>query len=107
MPITESQINFILAQLEPISGVEHRRMFGGVGFFKQGKMFGMLKSDGTFLLKVDDSNRQDFIARGMSAFSSNKKGGSMPYYEVPADVIENADYLVSWAQKSIEIAQKS
>ncbi len=108
MPIIESQITFILDQLSLLESVTAKRMFGGVGFFQEGKMFGMLNSLGTFLLKVDDSNRANYLARGMAPFSHkmNKKG-SMPYYEVPLDVIENKKQFAGWARKSINIARNT
>ncbi len=106
MPITESQITFILDQLSLLESVTAKRMFGGVGFFQEGKMFGMLNSKGNFLLKVDDSNREDYLERGMAPFSHDRnKKGSMPYYEVPLDVIENKKQLTGWARKSVNIAE--
>ncbi len=107
MPVSDTQITFILDQLQKLNPVNAKRMFGGVGFFKEGKMFGMLNNVGVFLLKVDDSNRQDYLDREMPAFSHHKnKRGNMPYYEVPLDVIEDAGELVSWAQKSIDVNKK-
>jgi len=107
MPVSDNQITFILDQLTPIHPVNSKRMFGGVGFFKDGKMFGMLNNVGVFLLKVDDTNRQDYLDRKMPAFSHAKnKKGNMPYFEVPLDVIEDASNLSVWAQKSIDINNK-
>ncbi|MDH3708464.1 MAG: TfoX/Sxy family protein [Cyclobacteriaceae bacterium] len=104
MPIIESQIT-ILDQLSLLESVTPKRMFGGVGFFQEGKMFGMLNSKSTFLLKVDDSNREDYLELGMAPFSHNmNKKGSMPYYEVPLDVVESKKEVTGWARKSINIA---
>ncbi len=106
MPVPESQINFILDQLSDLDQVSAKRMFGGVGFFKDGKMFGMLNNKGVFLLKVDDSNRLDYEEKGMAPFSHSKhKKGSMPYYEVPLEVVEDQKELGSWAGKSYNIAK--
>jgi DNA transformation protein len=107
MSIPDTQISYILDQLEPAGGVSHKRMFGGVGFFKEGKMFGMLNSKGTLLLKVDESNIQDYQDRGMSPFSHKNTAAKMPYYEVPLDIIENRQQLKQWANKSYDIALTS
>ena len=103
MPVPDSQINFILDQLGSLHPVSSKRMFGGVGFFKEGKMFGMLNSKGTFLMKVDQSNLSDYLDRGMPPFTMKGKA-SMSYYQVPLDVLENQNELKLWAQKSIDIA---
>ena len=105
MSVSDPVLGYIIDQLQPVGEVIPKRMFGGVGLFKEGKMFGMLNSKGTFLLKVDKSNIEDYQARGMSPFSHNKnKTSSMPYYEVPVDVIEDRQLLKTWANKSIDIA---
>ena len=105
MAVPDEYIDYIMDQLKPVGEVSPKKMFGGVGIFMQGKMFGMLNSKGTFLLKVDDSNVQDYISRGMSPFTHDKnKTSKMPYYEVPSDVIEDPEALKIWSEKSIEIA---
>lgn len=107
MSVSESQINFILDQLKPLKVVSAKRMFGGVGFFKDQKMFGMLNGEGVFLLKVDQSNLNDYTERGMAPFSHSKnKKGNMPYYEVPVEVIEDGRELCLWAHKSFDINKK-
>ncbi len=103
MPVPDSQINFILDQLESLQPLHSKKMFGGVGFFKEGKMFGMLNSKGTFLMKVDDSNRPDYLDRGMPPFTF-KGQSNMGYFQVPLDVLEDQSELNKWAQKSINIA---
>lgn len=107
MSVNDSQTTFILDQLNTLTTISTKRMFGGVGFFIDGKMFGMLNGRGIFLLKVDDSNRNDYIDRSALPFSHDKnKKGSMPYYEVPLDIVDNGMELTNWARKSIEIAKK-
>ena len=108
MALSEDHINYILDQLAGVDEVSHRKMFGGVGIFKEGKMFGMLNNKGALLMKVDDSNIQDYLDRDMLPFTHDKnKTAKMPYYEVPAEVIEHRQQLKLWAEKSIEIALKS
>lgn len=105
MAVSEEYINYLMEQLKPVGEINSRKMFGGVGIFKQGKMFGMLNSKNTFLLKVDESNIQDYKSRGMSPFTHEKnKNSKMPYYEVPVEVIEDTEQLKIWAEKSIKIA---
>jgi DNA transformation protein len=39
-------------------------MFGGIGFFKDGLMFGMI-GRGVLRLKIDETNQADYDAAGM------------------------------------------
>ena len=104
MKYTEDFLNFILEQLSGMGDVMHRKMFGGVGFYKEGKMFALLSKTGTLYLKVDDSNRVDFTEKGMENFNPKKKGKGMPYYEVPVNVLENKKEMKKWATKSWQVA---
>lgn len=94
---------FVVDQLAGLEGISARNMFGGVGFFYEKKMFGMI-GGGAFRLKVNESNLQKYSDAGMENFNPYGKGKGLPYYEVPSSVIENQDELLSWVQESIEIA---
>lgn len=103
MAVNASYLEFVKDQLAVFGGFETKKMFGGIGFFKEGVMFAMMGKD-TFRLKVDDSNRSDFEAHGMVAFQSDTKKKGMPYFEVPTVVLENAEELAIWCEKSFSIA---
>ena len=94
---------FIQDQLQGLENITSKKMFGGVGFFHDGKMFGMIGGD-SFRLKVDDSNREMYVERGLTAYMSSETKKGMPYYEVPADILEDKDKLLEWVQVSIDIA---
>ena len=81
-------------------------MFGGVGIYSGDLFFALLAND-TLYLKVDDSNRPDFEARGMGPFLPfGDERDKMQYYEVPADLLEDPDALRPWAEKAIAVAAK-
>jgi DNA transformation protein len=81
-------------------------MFGGVGLYLQG-VFSALIADDALYFKVDDSNRRDYEAVGMSPFQPfPDKPTVMQYYGVPAEALENTDMLREWAQKALLIAQR-
>lgn len=100
---TEDYLQFCLEQLSDIQDIMHKKMFGGVGFFKEGKMFAGIMY-GKLCLKVDETNQADFEATGMTKFESKKKGKGMPYFEVPIEVLEDKKELAKWGTKSWEIA---
>ena len=84
--------------LVPLGQVTSRAMFGGYGIFHEGRMFALI-SESTLYFKVDDSNRACYEQAG------NRRFKPMPYYEVPADVLEDTAKLHDWVRVSIGIAQ--
>ena len=108
MAVTDDYLQYVLEQLAGLGTVTPRRMFGGVGLYHEERFFGLIAGD-TLYFKVNDSNRGDYEARGMSRFRPfpDKPYWSMTYYEVPADTLEDADECMAWARKSVAIAAVS
>jgi DNA transformation protein len=80
-------------------------MFGGVGIYS-GDLFFALIADDTLYFKVDDSTRPDFVARGMGPFRPfGDDGGTMQYYQLPEDLLEDPDALRPWAENAVAIAR--
>jgi len=105
MAVTPSYRDYVLEQLAGLRRVRSRRMFGGVGLYCDELFFGLIADD-TLYLKVDDGNRDEFTSRGMSPFRPfrNKPLWEMGYFEVPADVLEDAEAMTAWARKSLRAA---
>jgi DNA transformation protein len=105
MAVTDDYLQYVLEQLAGLGHVTPRRMFGGIGLYHEEGFFGLIAGD-TLYFKVNDSNRGDYEARGMSRFRPfpDKPYWSMTYYEVPADTLEDADACAVWARKSVAIA---
>jgi DNA transformation protein and related proteins len=105
MAVSESYLGFVIDQLAGIARVRSRRMFGGVGLYAGELFFGLLDDNGLYF-KVDDTNRADFVARGMEPFRPfpDKPELAMGYYEVPAEVIDEAEELISWARRAMRVA---
>jgi DNA transformation protein len=100
--------SFVLEQLQrTATGVRARSMFGGVGIYA-GELFFGLMDDDVLYFKVDDTNRARFEERGMGPFRPYGEGGEvMQYYEVPAEVLEDADALSGWVKASVEVARSA
>jgi DNA transformation protein len=105
MAVSSEYLQYVLEQLSGLGAVTARRMFGGVGLYRDLRFFGIITSD-TLYFKVDDSNRQDYVALGMGAFRPypDKPHLSMSYFEVPADTLEDPDQCAAWARKSVALA---
>jgi DNA transformation protein len=108
MAVRSSFQILVLDQLSrAIPGIRSRPMFGGVGIYS-GQLFFALIADDTLYFKVDESTRPDFEARGMGPFRPfGDEGGTMKYYQVPEDLLEDPDALRPWAEKAVAIARQS
>ena len=106
MTVSNEYIDYMIDQLAGFGEVSSRKMFGGAGLYRDGKMFALLADDVAYL-KVDDSTRGNFIDAGSGPFSPYPdKPGMMSYFEIPPDVLENPAELVSWANESLAIQMK-
>jgi DNA transformation protein and related proteins len=105
--VSADYLTYVLEQLAGVAEVSSRRMFGGAGLYSGTLFFGLIDDD-VLYLRVDDSNRADFEARRMPAFQpfKDKPEYSMSYYEVPAEVLEDAEQLAVWARRSVAVAAK-
>jgi DNA transformation protein len=105
MAVRAQYLAYLLEQLGGLADLRSRRMFSGVGLYS-GDLFFSLVHDDTLYFKTDGSNSADYIAREMPRFMPfpDRPKAVMSYYQVPADVIEDAETLVSWARRSIAVA---
>ncbi len=106
MAVSDGFLEYVLDQFSSWGDVTSRRMFGGAGLYRDGKMFGLIADDVAYL-KVDDSNREAYEEAGSEPFQPyENKPTIMPYYEIPPDVLENADKLIEWASQSLAVQKK-
>ena len=107
MPVTDSFVQFVLEQLDPIGPMTPKRMFGGVGLYAGDLFFALLAGD-VLYLKADDATRgarEGAGARPFEPYPNRPAGsGTMQYYSVPATILEDADQLIAWAKQSVAIA---
>ena len=104
MRVTDGFKAFVLEQLAGVKAVRARAMFGGVGLYADDVFFGILAAD-TLYLKVDDTSRGRYDAAGMTAFKPYaERAMTMPYYQVPVEVLEDSEELATWARDSVRVA---
>lgn len=90
--------------LSELGEVTTRRMFGGHGFYAQGKIFG-IEAEGKIYFKTTETNRADYQRAGTTAFhysTKDKEAVSLSYWEVPEEVLENREKAVQWARKAVQ-----
>ncbi|NND05560.1 MAG: TfoX/Sxy family protein [Saprospiraceae bacterium] len=103
MAYSSEFLEYVQDQLSLCDAFDTKKMFGGIGFFREGVMFGMIGED-RFRLRVDDTNRVDFETHGMGPLASKSKGKGMPYYEVPLLILEDREALKAWADRAYAVA---
>ena len=106
MSVSDNYRTYVVDQLGALPGLSTRRMFGGIGLYS-GEWFFALIDDDVLYFKVDDANREDYTSRGMKAFMPFPGQPSLGYFQVPPEVIDEAEDLTRWARRSVEVAQRS
>jgi DNA transformation protein and related proteins len=106
MAVSADFREMVLELLEPLGGVTHRKMFGGVGLRRHDLFFALIAED-TLYLKVDDANRADFEAAGCEPFRPFGGDQPMSYWSVPLDALEDPDVLAHWAHKGLAAALRA
>jgi DNA transformation protein and related proteins len=108
--MTTPFVKNILDLLSDLGNVRSRAMFGGYGIYHADVMIGLI-ANGVFYFKVDDGNRDDFVASGSKPFTYRRKGSdkefAMSYWEVPVDVLENRKAICEWAREAHAAALRS
>jgi DNA transformation protein and related proteins len=105
MAVRPQYLAYVLEQMSGLGTLTSRRMFGGVGLYSGELFFGLIDDD-TLFFKTDATNNAQYVARHMPRFMppANRPMGPMGYHQVPADIIEDAEALVSWARQSVAVA---
>lgn len=94
---------FVLDQLAGMRNLTCRAMFGGYGLYRGEAFFGIIHQ-GRLYLKTDEDTRPRYVAKGMKPFRPNAKQTLKTYYEVPADILEDAEQLAQWAQQASRLS---
>jgi DNA transformation protein len=105
MAVSDDFRDFVLEQLAPAGRVTSRAMFGGVGLYLDGLFFALIDDD-TLYFKSDDSTRARYEQAGSKPFCPfpDQPDKSMAYWQVPAEVLEDADELAAWAREAMGVA---
>jgi DNA transformation protein len=105
VPVSAEFRAFVEDQIGRVAPVRSRRMFGGIGIYSGERFFAIIDDD-VLYFKVDDETRPRYEKRRMRPF--NPMGTPMNgYWQVPADVLEDADELGPWVREAIAVAGRS
>jgi DNA transformation protein and related proteins len=108
MAVKDEYLQWVLEQLSVAGRVSSRRMFGGIGLYRDEVFFAIISGD-VLYFKVGEANRADYETRGARQFRPflDKPHLSMSYFEVPADILEDADECALWVQRAAAVAVAS
>lgn len=109
MPVSAGFLAYVIELFAPWADVSTKRMFGGGGIYRSGRMIGLMADDQIYL-KVNDATRPHFQSAGSHAFVFQTKGGqgiAMSYWSLPPEALDDMDALKLWADRAWAAAAKA
>lgn len=94
--------------LAALGRVDARRMFGGTGFYADGRIVA-LEIEGVLYLKTDAGSRSRFIDAGGRPFTydNGKRTVETRYWTPPDDALDSAEAMAPWARLAHEAALRA
>ena len=101
-------VSYVLELMQSIGPVRAKRMFGGHGIFLDDLMFALIADD-VLYLKADKETENEFITKGLDAFTYDKKNKtlSLSYFQAPEEALEDNDEMKLWANKAYSAALRA
>jgi DNA transformation protein len=100
--------SFLEDLFAPLGGVRFRRMFSGLGVYRDGVMFALV-SDDVLYFKVDDTTRGAFEDEGCAPFRYEARGRSvaLSYWRLPERLFDEPDEFKDWALAAVGVADRA
>ena len=108
MGVDNGFADYLSELLEPLGGISRRRMFGGLGFWRDGLMFGLVAGD-TLYFKADEETVPLYEAEGSGPFSYDTKTGRTTitsYWRAPERLFDETDDFVAFARAAVAAAAR-
>ena len=105
MAVSDSYLDFLQDQLQELGPIRVKRMFGGASLYCHEVIFALVDDD-ILYLKASETTKKPFIEHGMPPFTYTAKGKQMQmaYWQVPEEIIHDADTLVEWSKIALSVA---
>ncbi len=106
---TQALADHYVDQLSPWARTTTRAMFGAIALYRHDHVFAMVWH-GSLYFKVDDHTRKSYEAAGSHALAYVSQGEAhalKSYWEVPADVLDDREKLLQWAERAYNVAVES
>jgi len=95
--VSDADIAFALDLFADLGDVSGRKMFGGLGLYRDGTIFGLVSSSGTVYLKATG----DFASELQE--SQSEQFHNMPYWSLPDEALEDPSLSVELAKQAIRL----
>jgi DNA transformation protein len=109
--MAKAPTHYLADMLAPWGTVEIKRMFGGLGAWRDGVFFALIADDIVYF-KVDADTRREYARLQSEAFSYRIVKYGVPnlkiidsLWRVPDEILEDPETLALWAQKAFDIAR--
>ena len=99
----------IMDQLAAVGALTSRRMFGALGLYTAGVIFGMIV-DETLYLRLDEAGFGALRRLGAAPLRPVSRKPDLElarYISVPLEILEDRDELIGWVRHAIELAQRN
>ena len=96
-----SFLDYVLEQLADAGPLKARPMFGGHGLYLGASFFGIVHK-GALYFRTDEVSGAAYKKAGSRPFNPKGAQELHRYYEVPADVLEDAALLLAWAKTATQ-----
>ncbi len=104
MNLSNAYLDRVIAQLSPVAGISHRRMFSGAILFYQGLQFALVANDRLYFY-TDEHSRPLYQQHGMGAFQPRLATQvESCFYQVPDQVFNQPAELRHWLRIAVESA---
>ncbi|WMS42836.1 TfoX/Sxy family protein [Acuticoccus sp. MNP-M23] len=103
--MTEADLQDLFA---PVGPVAVRRMFGGFGVYRDGRIFAVVVGDELYL-KVDEKTEAEFRAAPSVqwVYEKGEKTVKMPYWRLPPDAYDDTGILAHYAELAFAAAARA
>lgn len=106
MAYSKSIASFIQDQLSELGELRTKKMFGALAIYCDDILFAAVMDESFTLKAKDDTLQAEFIELGMTRHTIKGRDIKMPYFDVPAALLEDRDALKTLALKSITTQKK-
>jgi len=115
MSISQTEIDdavemFSGALFSALGPIRTRKMMGGLTLYAHDLTFAIYDPDQGYFLKVDETNREDYLTEGLEPFQfefKNGKSGTMNYYPMPERCYDDPEERSVWARKAVDVALRA
>ena len=110
MAISAEFASYVEELFSVLPGTQVRKMFGGVGVFRSGVMYGLGTSSGRIALKADEQTIPEFRASDAQEWIYTDKQGrqkGMGYWYAPENMLDDPEAFREWAAKAFDVAVRA